>query len=124
MTFLRLHFPVIRAFSLSLAASLLLLGCADLGGRTSSAPSQSADRKLRAGTVQAYATNKAILFEMQDGLPGYRVLDGRWGLENLAVGIPKGREAAMPWVKQFAAEAQSSGLLRGIVQRAGLRGTT
>jgi polar amino acid transport system substrate-binding protein len=79
---------------------------------------------LRTGAVQAFATNKAILFEMQDGLPGYRVLDGRWGLENLAVGIPKGREVAMPWVKQFAADAQSSGLLRGIVQRAGLRGTT
>jgi hypothetical protein len=34
--------------------------------------------------IDVYATNKANLFEMSDALPGSRVLDGRWGLENLA----------------------------------------
>jgi polar amino acid transport system substrate-binding protein len=55
-------------------------------------------------------------------LPGYRVLEGRWGLENLAIAIPKGREPAMSWVNRFAQDAKASGLLHGIVQRAGLRG--
>ena len=35
--------------------------------------------------IDAYATNKANLFEMS----GSRVLDGRWGLEHLAMAIPK-----------------------------------
>src|SRR5262245_34810955 len=57
------------------------------------APSVTAALSMIAdGKVDAYATNKAILFEMSDQLPGSRVLDGRWGLETFAVGIPKGRD--------------------------------
>lgn len=78
---------------------------------------------LSQGQLDAFATNKAVLFEMSDGLPGFKVLDGRWGLEHLAIAIPKGREAGMPFVKQFAEYAKSSGLLRTALTRAGLRGT-
>lgn len=78
---------------------------------------------LSQGKIDAFATNKAILFEMADGLPGFRVLDGRWGLEHLAVAIPKGREAGLPYLRQFADEARARGLLQSIVERAGLRGT-
>lgn len=73
--------------------------------------------------LDAFATNKAILFEMSDGLPGFRVLDGRWGLEHLAIAIPKGRERGMPYVRQFAAQAKAGGLLQSIVEKSGLRGT-
>src|SRR5437899_5658293 len=34
---------------------------------------------LAAGRLEAFATNKATLFEMSDKLPGSRVLAGRWG---------------------------------------------
>jgi polar amino acid transport system substrate-binding protein len=78
---------------------------------------------LRQGKLDAFATNKGILFEMSDDLPGFRVLDGRWGLENLAIAIPKGREAALPYVGQFAQDVQASGQLQAIITRAGLRGT-
>jgi polar amino acid transport system substrate-binding protein len=78
---------------------------------------------LRQGKLDAFATNKGILFEMADDLPGFRVLDGRWGLENLAIAIPKGREAALPYVGQFAQGVQASGQLQAIITRAGLRGT-
>jgi polar amino acid transport system substrate-binding protein len=78
---------------------------------------------LTQGQLDAFATNKAILFEMADGLPGARVLDGRWGLEHLAVAIPKGRERGLPYLRTFAAQAQASGRLQAIVQQAGLRGT-
>jgi polar amino acid transport system substrate-binding protein len=73
--------------------------------------------------LDAFATNKGILFQLSDELPGARVLDGRWGLEHLAIAIPKGREAGMTFVRQFAEQAQASGLLQSIVERAGLRGT-
>lgn len=81
-----------------------------------------AQQMLRQGEMDAFATNKGILFEMSDEMPGYRVLDGRWGLESLAIAIPKGREAGMPYLRQFASDAQSSGRLQAIVSAAGLRG--
>ncbi|GAB3471244.1 transporter substrate-binding domain-containing protein [Polaromonas eurypsychrophila] len=83
---------------------------------------EMAQQMLRQGQLDAFATNKGILFEMSDQLPGYRVLDGRWGLESLAIAIPKGREAGMPYLRQFARDAQSSGRLSAIVAVAGLRG--
>jgi polar amino acid transport system substrate-binding protein len=77
---------------------------------------------LRRGELDAYATNKAILFEMSDALPGARILDGNWGLEHMAIAIPKGREQALPFVGGFAQEVQASGLVGQIQQQAGLRG--
>jgi polar amino acid transport system substrate-binding protein len=77
---------------------------------------------LSQGKVQAYATNKAILFEMSDKLQGSRVLEGRWGLESFALGVPKGRRQAMPYLTQFAAAARSGGIVDRAAQRAGLRG--
>ena len=72
--------------------------------------------------LDAFATNKAILFDMSDQMPGARVLDGRWGLERLAVAIPKGPERGIGFVRDFVAEMRSSGLLAKAAQRAGLRG--
>jgi polar amino acid transport system substrate-binding protein len=73
--------------------------------------------------IDAFATNKGILFEMSDALPGSRVLSGRWGLENLAIAIPKGREVGRPFVDNFAKEVTRTGELDKAVQRSGLRGT-
>lgn len=78
---------------------------------------------LRSGQLDAFATNKAVLFEMSDGLPGFKVLEGRWGVEHLAIAIPQGREAGIPFVKQFAENAKTSGLLQASLKKAGLRGT-
>ena len=72
--------------------------------------------------LDLFATNKPTLFEMSDQMPGARVLDGRWGVEHIAVAIPKGRESAMEYLRRFVAEVQTSGLLAQAVERAGLRG--
>jgi polar amino acid transport system substrate-binding protein len=72
--------------------------------------------------LDAFATNKPILFEMSDQMKGSHVLEGRWGVEHVAVAIPKGREAAMDYLRDFVGEAQSSGMLIQAVERAGLRG--
>jgi polar amino acid transport system substrate-binding protein len=85
---------------------------------------QQAQAMLRQKSIDAFATNKGILFEMSDELSGSRVLAGRWGLENLAIAIPKGRDAGRPFVNAFAEEVRASGQLQKAVQRAGLRGTT
>jgi polar amino acid transport system substrate-binding protein len=78
---------------------------------------------LNTQQIDAFATNKGILFEMSDALPGSRVLTGRWGLENLAIAIPKDREAGRSFVDKFSKEVSLSGELDKAVQRSGLRGT-
>ena len=88
------------------------------------APSlQAAAQMLAKGEIDTFATNKGILSEMADSLPGSRILEGRWGLEHLAIAIPKGRGAGLPYVQKFAEEAKASGLVQRAAERAGLRGT-
>jgi polar amino acid transport system substrate-binding protein len=78
---------------------------------------------LRQHAIDAFATNKGILFELSDALPNSRVLDGSWGYEALAIGIPKGRQAGLPYLLRFGQDMTASGQLQSMVQRAGLRGT-
>ena len=80
-------------------------------------------RLLRNAEADVLATQKATLFEIADQLPGSRVLDGAWGVENHAVGIPKGRERALPFLRDFVDDAVQRGVVRDAVKRAGLRGT-
>lgn len=83
---------------------------------------ETAGRWLAQGRLEAFATNKAILFEMGEGLAGSRVLEGRWGVEHLALGIPKGRGPALEGLREFAESALRGGLVTRAAERAGLRG--
>ena len=74
------------------------------------------------GKIDAYATNKATLFEMSDAVPGAKVLDGRWGFERHAIAIPKGRDQGLLFLRTFANEVMAQGLVKAAVSRAGLRG--
>jgi polar amino acid transport system substrate-binding protein len=80
-----------------------------------------ASRALSEGRLDAFATNKAILFEMSDGIPGSRVI-GNWGAESIAFGVPKGRPAALAYVERFVEEERRNGGVAAAAQRAGLRG--
>jgi polar amino acid transport system substrate-binding protein len=77
---------------------------------------------LSRGELDVYATNKAILSEMSDKMPGARILDGNWGFEHMAIAIPKGREQGLALVESFAREVQTNGHLTQIQQQSGLRG--
>ncbi len=84
---------------------------------------KQAQDMLRGGQVEAFATNKAILSEMLNDLPGFKILAGSWGVENMAIAIPKGRDSALPYLRQFAQDMQAGGQLQSYVVKAGLRGT-
>jgi len=77
---------------------------------------------LRNGELDVYATNKAILFEMSQSLPGARVLEDNWGQEHMAIAVPKGREAGQELLNSFVRDVQSSGLLEQVEASAGLKG--
>ena len=88
------------------------------------APSLKAAREmLSQGKLDAFATNKAVLSEITDELPGSRILEGRWGLENMAIAIPKGRERGLATLRAFAERVKANGLLQSIVEKTGLRGS-
>jgi polar amino acid transport system substrate-binding protein len=78
--------------------------------------------ELTAHQVDAFATNKAILFEMAEKVGGSHVLAGRWGEERHAIAIPKGREAGLDFLRGFTEEIGKSGLVHDAAERAGLKG--
>ncbi len=77
---------------------------------------------LAAGKIDAFATNKATLFELAERVPGLKVLPDRWGEERHAIAIPKGREQGLPVIKAFTEDAIAQGLVKAAMDRAGLRG--
>jgi len=78
---------------------------------------------LKSGRVDVFAANKANLFQLSDRMPGSRVLDGRIGVDEVAIALPKGRETGMAFLRKYIENAKSEGLIKAAVQRVGLRGT-
>jgi polar amino acid transport system substrate-binding protein len=83
---------------------------------------QNGAQLLVAGKIDAFATNKATIFELADKFPGTRVLPDRWGEERHAIAYPHGRERAATCVDAFTESAITQGLVKSAMQRAGLRG--
>lgn len=84
---------------------------------------KQAAQQIKLGQLDAFATNKGILYELADNVPGARILGGAWGLEHMAVAIPKGRESGLPYVSSFALSVRRDGTLQSVIGRSGLRGT-
>lgn len=77
---------------------------------------------LANASLDGFATNKAILFQLAEATDGARILEGTWGVEHLALGIPITRAAGLPCLQGFAAWAAQSGCLRDAVALSGLQG--
>lgn len=77
---------------------------------------------MKAGQVDAFAANKANLYQMSDKLPGSRVLPGHLDLDRIAIAIPKGREAGLDYLTEFIRSAKAEGRVQAAMTRAGLRG--
>jgi polar amino acid transport system substrate-binding protein len=77
---------------------------------------------IRNGELDIYATNKAILFQMAEQLPGSRVLDDNWGQEHMAIAVPKGRDGGRERLNSFVHDVQFSGRLEQVEASAGLKG--
>jgi polar amino acid transport system substrate-binding protein len=80
------------------------------------APTSPASLELfRADSLEVAANVKQPLLAYARANPDVRVLPGRFQVIEQAVGIPQGREAAMPWLRAFVEEAKASGFVaRGL----------
>ena len=77
---------------------------------------------VKSGKVDVFAANKANLFAIADKLPGARVLEGRFSVDRFALGLPKGREAGLAYVRKFIENAKADGLIKSAAEKAGVRG--
>lgn len=77
---------------------------------------------LKKGQLDAFSTNKGILFEMSDQWAQGKVLDEVTGYESIALGVPKTKTVDMQVINNFVDDLKVRGALNQMVQRAGLRG--
>ena len=78
---------------------------------------------LDAGKTDVMAATKPALFAGAESRPGTRVLDGRFPVDAVGMGVPKGRDAAAAaFTGRFVDEAKAEGLVKSAIERAGLRG--
>ncbi|MCA3063726.1 MAG: transporter substrate-binding domain-containing protein, partial [Rhodocyclaceae bacterium] len=78
---------------------------------------------LDAGKTDVMAATKPALFAGAVSRPGAQVLDGRFPVDAIGIGIPKGRDAAAAaYIVKFVEEAKAEGLVKSAIERAGLLG--
>lgn len=82
---------------------------------------QAADL-ISSGAVDVFSANKGNLFQISDQLPGSRILDGYFTVDEFALGFPIGRKIKMSLVNEFIEEIKEQGLIEGASKRAGVRG--
>lgn len=82
-----------------------------------------AGQMLASHKIDAFATNDAILYQLSGSVPGSHVLPGHWGMEHFGAGIPKGREAALPYLNDFLKQSAQDGSIARAIKRVNLRGT-
>jgi polar amino acid transport system substrate-binding protein len=78
--------------------------------------------QLISGQIDAFSSNKGILFELSDQTPGSRVMAEVIGYESMALGVPIDRPNVKSELDRFIQSLQSSGQLTAIINRSGLRG--
>jgi polar amino acid transport system substrate-binding protein len=77
---------------------------------------------LATGRVEALAGLRQALVPLAEKLPGSRVLDGRFMAVQQAVGIPKGHDAGLAYLRAYVEEAKASGMVARSIEKTGFRG--
>src|SRR5688572_21072362 len=79
---------------------------------------------ILAGKVDALGGVRQHLVANAARLPGSRVLDGRFMAIQQALGIPKGREAGISYLREFIEDVKASGLVARALEKAGVQGVS
>ena len=75
---------------------------------------------LRSGKTHLFAAPREVLLDYAATLPGSRVLDEAYGVNNIGVAITKGQPGRLAYFTGFFDEAKASGLVRDAIARGGL----
>jgi polar amino acid transport system substrate-binding protein len=77
---------------------------------------------LRSGSVNAFASARAVLVEYSAELAGSRVLEDSFGTNFPALVVPKGQAARLAYISEFIEEAKASGAVQRAIDSAGQPG--
>ncbi len=89
------------------------------------APSSDAAVELFAtGKVEALAGLRQALLPLAEKFPRSRVLGGQFFGVQQAIGVPRGREAGVQYLRGFVEEAKASGLVGQAIEKTGARGVS
>jgi len=76
------------------------------------------------GQVDALAGLKQGLMGLAAKLPGSRMLDGRFMAVQQSIGVPKGRDAGLSYLRGFVEDAKASGLVGRAIEKTGAHGVS
>ncbi|PYM25252.1 MAG: ABC transporter substrate-binding protein [Candidatus Rokuibacteriota bacterium] len=79
---------------------------------------------LIGGKVDALAGLKQALIGLTEKLPGSRMLEGRFMAVQQSIGVPKGRDAGLGYLRGLVEEAKASGLVARAIDKTGARGVS
>jgi len=74
--------------------------------------------------LEVLAGLKPRLMEDLAKLPGARILEGRFTAVQQAIGTPKGRPEGAAYLRKFAGDIKTSGLVAQLIERHGVRGVS
>jgi polar amino acid transport system substrate-binding protein len=77
---------------------------------------------LVTGRADVLAGLRQALIGLAERLPGSRVLDGRFMAVRQAVGVPRGRDAGLGYLRGVVEDVKASGLVAQAIERTGARG--
>ena len=86
--------------------------------------SDAAFELLTSGRVDALAGLTQGLIGLTAKLPGSRLLEGRFMAVQQSIGVPKGRDAGLAYLRGVVEDAKASGLVARAIERTGARGVT
>ena len=79
---------------------------------------------LVTGQVDALAGLTQGLIGLAEKLPGSRMLDGRFMAVQQSIGVPKGRDAGLAYLRGVVEDAKASGLVARAIEKTGARGVS
>ena len=79
---------------------------------------------LAQGKADALAGLAQGLIGLADKLPGSRMLEGHFMKVPQAIGVPRGRDAGLGYLRGFVEEAKASGVVARAIERIGARGVS
>lgn len=74
--------------------------------------------------LEALAGLRPVLVTVAERVPGSRVLDGRFTAVQQAVGTPRGRDAALVYLREFVEDVKALGVVAATIDRNGIRGVS
>lgn len=77
---------------------------------------------LRTGRADLFASARPTLLDYVPQLAGSRVLDDGYGVNAVALAVPKGQDSHAAFISEFLSDLKKSGWLKQRMEKAGLRG--